>query len=242
MSRDSNPRASTMATAGRYLQQESITDLVVRKTLCLLLQDRGMNRIKVLRLLDPDPSTAPRSLSDHDKEEAQVAEEAARKIKQLIEYSSSNVVSTVEQFERDGWVLTMDDVREQFAEVARTLFADDITWGRMVAFHGFAASYCVHATQQGIQEDIVESVCQWTTRSLQREVIQRWFVDHPWDQFAKYAEVQLARSNGVRQHPDPTFMGNIRDVGEFGVVVGALTLIVWSANFEFKIGLYTGQF
>ena len=225
------------AQASIHLRQERITELVVRKTLCLLLQDRGMNRIEILRLLDPDPSTAPRSLSERDKEEAQVAEEAARKIKQLIEDSSSNVVSTVEEFERDGWVLTVDNVHEEFAEVARTLFADDITWGRMVAFHGVAASYCIHATQQGIQEEMVESVCEWTTHSLHREVIQRWFVDHPWDQFARYAEVQLARNNSVRRRPHPTFIGNVRDVGEFGVVVGASTLLVWSANFEFKIRL-----
>ena len=162
-----------------FSRQERITELVVRKTLCLLLQDGGMNRIEVLRLLDPDPGGASFSLSERDKEEAEVAEKAARNIQQLIEESSSNVVSTIEEYERDGWVLTVDNVHAQFAEVARTLFADAINWGRIVAFHGFAASYCIYAMQKGIQEDIVESVCGWTTHCLHREV-KRWFVDNPW--------------------------------------------------------------
>ena len=79
----------------------------------------------------------------------------------------------------------------QFAEVARTLFANAINWGRIVAFHGFAASYCIYATH-----------------CLHREV-KRWFVDNPWEQFASYAEkVQLASSNNARQHPDPTDYAN----------------------------------
>lgn len=216
--------------ATSYSRQERITELVVRKTLCLLLQDGGMNRIKVLRLLDPDPGGAPRSLSERDKEEAEVAEKAARKIQQLIQDSPTNVVSTVEEYKQDGWVLTVDNVHAQFAKVARTLFADAINWGRIVIFHGFAASYCIYAMQKGIQEDIMESVCGWTIHCLHHEV-KRWFVDHPWDQFASYAEsVLLARSNGVRQHPDPTIMDTIRALGELGVAVGALTLIVWSVK------------
>ena len=170
-------QASRASTS--YSRQERITELVVRKTLYLLLQDGGMSRIEVLRLLDPDPGGAPSSLSQRDKEEAEVAEKTARKIQQLIKDSSSNVVSTIKEYERDGWVLTVDNVHAQFAEVARTLFADAINWGRIVAFHGFAASYCIYAMQNGIQEDIVESVCGWTTHCLHREV-KRWFVDNPW--------------------------------------------------------------
>ena len=51
------------------------------------------------------------------------------------------------------------------------------------------------------------------------------------EQFASYAEkVQLARSNGVRQHPDPTIMDTIRGLGKVGIAVGALTLLVWSVK------------
>ena len=46
-----------------------------------------------------------------------------------------------------------------------------------------------------------------------------------------YADkVQLARSNGIRQHPDPTVMDTIRGLGKVGVAVGALTLLVWSVK------------
>lgn len=160
-------------------RQERITELVVRKTLWLLLRDGGMDRIEVLRMVDPDPGGASTSLSERDKEEAELAEKAARKIHQLIQQSSSNIVHTIEEYERDGWILTIDNVHSQFAEVARTLFADAVNWGRIVAFHGFAASYCIYAVQKGIQLDIVESVCGWTIHCLHRE-LKRWFSEHPW--------------------------------------------------------------
>lgn len=210
-------------------RQERITELVVRKTLWLLLRDGGMDRIEVLRMVDPDPGGASISLSERDKEEVILAGNAARKIQYGINNSSEGVISTIAKYERDGWMLTVDNVHREYTIVANMLFEDEISWGRIAVFHLFSASYCIYAIQQGIQEEIVESVCGWTIHYLHRE-LKCWLLEHPWDQFANDTKkVQLARSNGGHQN-GPT----ITDAIILVVAAVHLTVLLWSLKQGFS--------
>ena len=138
---------------------------------------QGQNRLilaKLLGLLLPRGveeesglvEAAASTLSEADK---RAAYQAAEKIAAIIRStpSLSSVENLIHEFDVAGWVVTAENMQDNFREVERTVFCDGVNWGRIIAFLAFSVSFSAYVSSKGIKGG-VQSVFGWTSRVLDR--------------------------------------------------------------------------
>ena len=147
---------------------KDITPHIAKRSVRILLESEGFNIQRILNAIDP---------IDEDIDRKKV-ERMADVIKKLIKEAPSEFPSVAELTEQQ-WVIHAGNVHSEYMHLAHQLFEDNVNWGRIIAFIGFSATYCLYAMQRGIQETIVESVCAWMVQVLQQD-LREWFHQHSW--------------------------------------------------------------
>lgn len=153
--------------------QDVLSELITRRCFHVLLleEEEPFRYTRGLRQFE--------SISCIDDHQRAIVEDAAEKIKKLIYLSPQPVPWKPSDFTAQRWEINESNVHSEFSRVAEEVFQDEVNWGRIVAFMGFAVSYSVYAMQKGLQESVVESVCAWTVQVLQNRLHQ-WLQEHNW--------------------------------------------------------------
>ena len=153
---------------------EIVDELVARRSFYLLLaeeEDSCRRFATVLKKLEPLPSV--------DESQQRVVEGSSERIVHLIYSSPQPAPWKANDFTSRGWEIDSTNVYREFSRVAEVLFEDEINWGRIVAFLGFAVSFSVYAVQKGLQESVFESVLGWTVQVMQGR-LKSWLREHSW--------------------------------------------------------------
>jgi len=113
--------------------------------------------------------------------------------------------------------VTPDSAHTQFLVAVRTLFAEDINWGRVIAllaFSGSLASQCVQKEMPGM----VDLIVLWTTQYIDQHIAS-WIVEHGgWNGLVEFYRNGSAGRNGSSW---PTFL--CQAFGTIGMLtIGAL--------------------
>ena len=110
-----------------------------------------------------EPATTALSVAD-----TRTAEIAADKIAAVIRNTPSIAVERgVRDFKVAGWDVNADNVEDEFREVERRTFSDDVHWGRVIAFLAFSISFSAYVSSRGIKGG-AHSVFGWTNRVLNK--------------------------------------------------------------------------
>ena len=174
---ESSQKLSPMSATGyseRPISRDKITGRIAKRSIRLLLQEEGFHHQDILDLIDPRSPTV-----EERGEELELVEKAADRVRQLIKDPNQPKPPSLADLASQRWIIHAGNVHSEYTHVAQQLFSDGVNWGRVIAFLGFSATYCLYAIQQGVQESIVESVTAWAVLFLEQE-LRDWFRQHSW--------------------------------------------------------------
>ena len=166
--------ATDSRTTGGASPWEGIVDeLVVKRSFYLLLvQEENTERfVNVLQRLGQLPYV--------DEDQRLTVEKSSERIVHLIYSSPQPAPWRANDFTSRGWAIDSTNVYREFSRVAEVTFEDDINWGRIVAFIGFAVTFSVYAVQNGLGETVVDSIFGWTIQVI-RGRLHSWLKEHSW--------------------------------------------------------------
>ena len=150
-----------------------VDELVVKRSFYLLLeQEESAERfVNVLQRLGQLPYV--------DEDQRLTVERSSERIVHLIYSSPQPAPWKANDFASRGWVIDSTNVYSEFSRVAEVIFQDDINWGRIVAFIGFAVAFSVHSVQNGLEETVIDSIFGWTIQVI-RGRLHSWLQEHSW--------------------------------------------------------------
>lgn len=159
-----------MATSGKRVNGTLHMDLEVQNGALLTglyesLLPNGVGEANGLKSLHP----ALRGLKEEDKRTVELATE---QMKRVIDTSPNiSVEKDIQQFSIEQWEVNGDNMEEEFREVERRTFSDDINWGRIIAFLAFSISFASYVSSRGISGG-AGSVFAWTNQALNTTLIE----------------------------------------------------------------------
>ena len=148
--------------------QSGLTAQIARRSVRVLLEEQGFKIQRTLSSIDHHEGNVDRKF----------VEKVAELIRRVIKTSPSELPS-VRQLAEERWVIHAGNVYSEYMQLSQQLFHDGINWGRLVAYVGFTATYCLYAMQLGVPESVVESVAAWMVQVLGRDHVE-WFNQHSW--------------------------------------------------------------
>lgn len=158
-----------MATRGKRVNGTLHSDLEVQNGAVLtgLYESLLPNGVKEAGGLKP-VHPALRGLGEEDRRTVELATEQMKKV---IKSPHISVEKDIQQFSIEQWEVNGDNMEEEFREVERRTFSDDINWGRIIAFLAFSISFASYVSSRGISGG-AGSVFAWTNQALNTTLIE----------------------------------------------------------------------
>ena len=124
------------------------------------------------------------------KKEGLLVKRIANLIVELI-VETDQISLNMDAFTKERWNLHIGSVHSQFGKVAAETFRDEINWGRILTFLGFAVSFSLFLEKELMLDSAEESVLQWTCQVVEEKLQEYIFSHGGWEEFADYLEVAL---------------------------------------------------
>ena len=148
---------------GRTVTRQQVQNMAVTAELYRVLLPEELHRANGLQRLVREPAATRGELSEGERE---TVTSAADRIQRVMAVTPGiGVEESVREFRSSGWVVSGENMEEEFADVERRTFSDDVHWGRVMAFLAFSVSFAAYVSSRGISGG-AESVFVWTTRVL----------------------------------------------------------------------------
>ena len=99
-------------------------------------------------------------------------EELVRKVSHLIVQfitETDQLTINLQDFTRQKWSLHGGNMHSEFCKVAQETFRDNLNWGRIIMFLGFAVSFSVYL-EEGIVGTAADSVLEWTHQLVEEDL------------------------------------------------------------------------
>lgn len=111
--------------------------------------------------------------------------EDARTVRKLVHYlvefikETEQVPSNLDTFVEQKWSLDASNMHMEFSRVAYETFKEQIHWGRVIMFLGFAVSFAVYL-ENGAVVGSAESVLEWTCQVIEEDLGQFFTSQQGW--------------------------------------------------------------
>ena len=146
----------------------------------------------VIRRFDIEPVFKKLS----DKERSFVQDTCEKYLEYLGSSEKVSVDSHRRALETAGWEVSDNNVDAEFKKVVNQTFDENVTWGNVIGFLGFALGFSIFIHNKGMKRAVV-SVAEWTKQVIEDD-IGRFFLEHNgWVSYPeRERERERERKNG----------------------------------------------
>ena len=111
-----------------------------------------------------------------DKERSFVQDTCEKYLEYLGSSEKVSVDSHRRALETAGWEVSDNNVDAEFKKVVNQTFDENVTWGNVIGFLGFALGFSIFIHNKGMKRAVV-SVAEWTKQVIEDD-IGRFFLEH----------------------------------------------------------------
>lgn len=221
-------RTNGAGSASKYI--DSRTTPIVRMLFHSVFTQANLDQ-DVIRRLDVD--SVVKALSQPER--SFVYDTCEKYLEYIRIFERLSIDSHRRAVEATGWEVTDNNVNAEFKKVVNQTFDEDVSWGNVISFLGFALGFSVFIHNRGMKKAVI-SVAEWTKQVIEED-IGSFFLEHNgWDGFREVVETLLkrqkrklreeersrTRSDTSASDESPTFWQNTAAVAS--VAVGAAVL------------------
>ena len=142
----------------------------------------------VIRRFDIEPVFKKLS----DKERSFVQDTCEKYLEYLGSSEKVSVDSHRRALETAGWEVSDNNVDAEFKKVVNQTFDENVTWGNVIGFLGFALGFSIFIHNKGMKRAVV-SVAEWTKQVIEDD-IGRFFLEHNgWVSYPRERERERER-------------------------------------------------
>ena len=134
----------------------------------------------VIRRFDIEPVLKKLS----DKERSFVQDTCEKYLEYVGSSEKLSIDSHRRALETAGWEVSDNNVDAEFKKVVNQTFDENVTWGNVIGFLGFALGFSIFIYNKGMKRAVV-SVAEWTKQVIEDD-IGRFFLEHDgWVSYLK---------------------------------------------------------
>lgn len=162
-------RTNGAGAAPRYI--DSRTTPIVRLLFYRAFTQANLDQ-DVIRRLDIEPVVKKLS----QQERSFVQETCEKYLEYIGMFENLSIDSNRRSVEAAGLVVTDNNVNVEFRKVVNQTFDENISWGKVISFLGFALGFSVFIHNRGMRRAVI-SVAEWTKQVIEED-IGGFFLEH----------------------------------------------------------------
>ena len=126
----------------------------------------------VIRRLDIEPIVRKLSTQEHSF----VQDTCEKYLEYLGSSEKVSIDSHRRALETAGWEVSDNNVDAEFKKVVNQTFDEEVTWGNVIGFLGFALGFSIFIHNKGMRRAVI-SVAEWTKQVIEED-IGKFFIDN----------------------------------------------------------------
>ena len=170
--RQQHTSAGAEATISRFVDSKTspFISLLFHRTLTQANLDKEvvkrLNIESLIRKLTPKDSKFIQETCDRYLEYVRNSQEVS-------------IDSHLHDIETAGWDVTDNNVHIEFKKVVNETFDENVTWGGVIGFLGFALGFSIFVYNKGMKQTVV-SVAEWTKQVIEEDIGSFFLTHNGW--------------------------------------------------------------
>lgn len=164
--------ASSSSRARKFI--DSRTTPLVRLLFHRTFTQANLDK-EVIRKLDVEPQVKRLSQSDRSF----VQETCEKYLEYLKSSDAISIDSHRRAIESSGWNISDNNVDAEFKKVVNETFDENVTWGSVIGFLGFALGFSIFIHNKGMKRAVI-SVAEWTRQVIEEDIGNFFLKNNGW--------------------------------------------------------------